>query len=402
MLRKITDNKVRRTLVIHAPTPAKKDPKLLVKQGKIRKKKVILEDKPLGTGTSENYLENLTGGQIQEILDKLIIEAISPIIRITSAFDVQITHLLSMTTRNKKRKLSALDREEFINLLCQYLCTEDPEKKIRLLAESHVERGFIYNFVKKFLAHTDGYELLYQKYLTSSGTEKQRYYLKLRAIEKSVGAKEDRLLNVRYQVRDYLELVYRFRNSIVEQYVKFAYKQAKVFTIQKGENFSFDDVYQNFLTAVTKAVDKYDCSKGALTSYIQYWIMNAQSTASDHGHEYNIAYEIPQLQKKSIATNRVNNEGNCAIDVNFSVSLDKPINDSDDTTIAETIRSEVTVEETLERKQELDELRYLIKIADIRGLARLYLDIEEVFFKKEFKKMRMIMIEQKTLSEEKS
>lgn len=346
---------------------------------------------PSSESAAENYIENLTGGQIQEILDFLIIESAAPIIRITEAFDLQVTHLLVTAARNKKRKLSALPREDFIDILCQVLSTRVAERKIELLMTAKIERGFIYKFVRNFMEHTEFYEVVYQKYMVSSGVERQRYEGKLRAIESLVGAPRLKLFNARQSIQDYMELMYKFRNSIVEQYLKFAFKQAKIFVAQKGDNFDFSDVYQNFLTAVTKAVDKYDCSKGALTSYIQYWILNAQSSTSDHGHEYGVAYTIPQLQKKALAITGSNGKGVATNQVNFGVSLDQLTNEEDGTKLSDYIESPGSIEDTLERKQELNEVRYLVKAADIRGLARLYLEIDEVFTAKELRRMKMSM-----------
>jgi hypothetical protein len=94
-----------------------------------------------------------------------------------------------------------------------------------------------------------------------------------------------------------------------------AYKQAHTYCKQKGTNFDFDDVQQSLMAAITKALDKYDSSKGALTSYINYWILNALTYASaDYGHEYGVSYLIPQTQKKAV-------QGTKAEQVNFSVSL---------------------------------------------------------------------------------
>lgn len=336
---------------------------------------------------------NLTGGQIQEVLDFLIYESLTPLVKTSDVFDVQIVYLLGLTARNRKRKLSAMPREDFMNALCHCLITDDREKKIHILTNSKIERGFVYNFVVEFLKETKPYNDLYQKYMFATGHEKIQLDMRLRAIEQSVGNSRDKLFSVINTARDYLELAYEFRNSIVQNYIRHAYKQAKMFVKakeEKGGNFDFNDVFQNFQTAITKAVDKYDSSRGALTSYINWWVLNAQSCSNtDHGHEYGIAYTIPQLQRKQMAQNK--NGG----DVNFSVSLDKLVGTGEEgegaTDLKDYIVGEVSPEVKLEREQEIDVIRYLTKCADTRGLARLYLDIDEVFSKKELRQMRDTM-----------
>lgn len=342
--------------------------------------------------TNADLTSNLTGGQIQEVLDFLIYESLAPLVRSSDIFDVQIVYLLGLTARNRKRKLSALPREEFMTSLCHCLITDDREKKIHILTNSKIERGFVYNFVVKFLKETEGYVDLYQKFLFAKGTERMMMDMRLRAIENNVGNSRNRLFSTINIAQDYLELAYEFRNSIVSNYVRLAYKQAKAFVKMKGENFDFQDVYHNFLTAITKAVDKYDCTKGALTSYINYWVLNAQTCSNtDHGHEYGVAYSIPQMQRKQMA------QGNSTGDVNFSVSLDKLVNsESEDgnASLQDYIVGDVGADVKLEQQQEMEVVRYLAKCADIRSLARLYLDIDEIFSKKELRLMRKNMKEQ--------
>lgn len=351
-------------------------------------------------GHSEKDLtHNMTGEQIQEILDTLIYESLAPIIRTSDAFDVQIVYLLGLTAKNRKRKLSALPHVEFINRMCRCLLTDDREKKIQILRSSKIERGFVYNFVVKFLKETEDYIPLYQKYLFAKGVEKMTLDMRLAVIEANVNSDRNKLFSVINVAHDYMELAYKFKNSVVSNYIKHAYKQAKSFCAMKGANFDFEDVYQNFLTAVTKAVDKYDCSKGALTSYINWWVLNAQNggSSSDHGHEYGIAYSIPALHRKQMTGAAAGTE------VNFGVSLDQALaNESGEagSELIEYIVGDEGIDVGLEHEQELNTVRYLAKRADINGIARLYLDIDEVFSKREMRKMLQIMQAQGTLTDE--
>lgn len=342
--------------------------------------------------TQASVADNLTGGQLQEILDLLIFEAIAPIILESDVFDVQLVHLLSLAARNRKRKLSALPREEFISTLCQAISVKSRSRKLEIISEAKIERGFLYNFVVNFLREAADYTTTYQKYLTcKTSIERHRLDSKLEATEKSLGGTRDGMFSALNSARDYLELMYEFRNGIVGNYVKFAFQQAKMFAAQKGANFNFEDVYQNFLTVITKAIDKYDASKGALTSYIKWWVLNAQtSTSSEHGHEYGIAYVLPQTQKKSMATH----EG-ARTQVNFSVSLSTLLGkDGEETELESHIQGAEGVDAEIERRQELDRTRFLIKKADIRGLARLSLEIDEVFSLKELRLMVETMVGQ--------
>ena len=337
-------------------------------------------------------LDNLTGGQIQEVLDTLIYESVSPIVAESSAFDVQVAYFLSVTARNKKRKLSSLPREQSIDTMCRYLCESDPRKKVELVSKMRVERSFVYNFVMKFLQEVKDYHPMYVQYMrTGKKTLRRHQSKRLGAIEASVGCSRKSLFSIISTTRDYLELAYTFRNKIVMQYVKHSYKQARSFVEMKGPNFDFQDVHQNFLAAVTKAVDKYDASKGALTSYINWWLLNAQTTSnSAHGHEYGIAYSIPQSQKKALAE-----KSSKALNVNFGVSLDAPSDkDGEQAGPSRFISGSPSVEHEMLENEKLDEVRALAKSADMKGIARLYLDIDEVFSRKEYVRMLRTMRKQ--------
>lgn len=334
---------------------------------------------------NKNLTDNLTGGQIQEVLDMLINQAVGPIIRCSSAFDLQIVHVLGATARNKKRKLSSLPREESIDLMCQFLSSEDADAKIQMASAMKLERSFFYNFVVRFLKEVDGYQKLYVKWLRAkSHKRKVNLSAQLAAIENNVSADRKTLWSSVCSAEDYLGLAYTFRNTIVLHYVRHAYKEAKAFVKVKGKNYDFNDVYQNFLAAVTKAVDKYDSSKGALTSYINWWLLNAKTTSNSlHGHEYGVAYSIPQLQKKAHAE-----KSSKAKQVNFGISLDKLVGSGEDRKeLVQYIEGDWSVEEELLSNEEVVTIRALAKSVDPKGIARLYLDLDEVFSMKEKRQM---------------
>lgn len=326
---------------------------------------------------------SLTGGQIQEILDFCIYAGLEPIIVNSTVFDVQLVHLLSVASTNKKRKISALPREVFINKLCIALTTTDVTLKLECLATSKIERGFVYNFLVNFLNSAEGYTELYTKYLVC-GNHSERVSLsrRLAAIETALSFSRANLFQVLNRCRKYVDLAYEFRNKIVCQYIKHAYKQAHTYCKSKGKNFELAEVQQSLMAAITKAIDKYDSSKGALTSYINYWILNALTYASaNYGHEYGTAYQIPQTQKKSI-------QGTKSEYVNFSVSLNALLDSDSEAAFGDLFVSSSRTEHEYIANKEAENTAYLIKHADPAGLARLYLDLTEYISVKE--KQRMV------------
>lgn len=335
---------------------------------------------------------NLTGGQIQEALDFLIYKALEPLVRFSTVFDVQLAHLVGVASTNKKRKISALPREDFLTKLCNALVSTNVDRKLEYLTTAKIERSFILTFLTQFLEQTSDYVDLYTRYLSCSNhRDRQVLDRKLFVLERSTGFTREHLFPAINSCQHYVDLAYEFRNKIVVQYVKHAYKQAHAFCKLKGKNFDFQDVHQSLMAAITKALDKYDSNKGALTSYINWWVLNAQTYAgAGYGHEYGIAYSIPQLHKKNV-------QGKDTAEVNFSVSLESVVSDSDadGVGLVDLLVGSPGVDAEFEEREELENLLYLIKAADIRGIARLYLDMDEFISDKE--KVRMLRSMRKQL-----
>lgn len=338
---------------------------------------------------SKGASSNLTGGQIQQVLDYYIYEALKPIVLCSNVFDVQIIHILSIVAKNRKRKLSALEREEFISKLCGVLVQKDRVEKHKLLSLCKIERGFVYNFIVSLLEQTKGYEEIYMNYLICRDVnERQRLNQRLAAIEQMVGFGRGSLYPALSTIKANLNLMYTFRNSIVKQYIKHSFKKAVEYRKMKaGTDISLRDLHQNLLTAIVKSIDKYDCSKGALTSYVNFWILNAMTYANPmHGHEYGVAYTIPQMQKKNIVNGKGSGE------VNIGVSLDQVVTEGDDGELIDLIEGSESVEDVLVRNAEESNLLYLIKLADRNGIFRLWNDIDEYMSANEKNRMLRSMI----------
>lgn len=333
---------------------------------------------------------SLTGGQIQEVLDFLIYAGLEPIVRGSPVFDVQVTHLLCVASTNKKRKISSLPREDFINKLCTALTTTDIDVKVDAISSAKIERGFVYNFLVNFLNMTSGYVDLYTRYLTATThVDKATLDRRMAAIERTLCFSRSCLFQTINRCAKYVELAYEFRNGVVEQYIRHAYKQAHAYCKEKGEAIDFDDVSQSLMAAITKAIDKYDSSKGALTSYINYWVLNSLSYQnSDYGHEYGVAYTIPQTQKKAV-------QGTRAAEVNFSVSLDEMLDSDSETSFGDLLVGSGSIEDEVVARRSSEDTAYLIKCADKYGLARLYLDLDEFISRKEMLKMAKTMKSQR-------
>lgn len=334
--------------------------------------------------------KNLTGEQIQQILDMFLYKALEPIIKRSRAFDNQIVYILGLITRNRKRKLSSIPREEAIAFLSKALITSFPEEKLTYFRAARIERNFIHMFVQHYLKHCEGYEEEYQKYLTAKGIQRKYKAKRLDVIAEQLKTDRRSLYVICINSRKAIDAFYAYRMSVLNQYVKHAGSQAKSFMqANQKHNYDFHDFRQSILKSILVGIDKYDSSKGALTSYINWWILNAQ-TCNVSDYEYGIAYTVPQGHKRKIA----NKESS---DINYSVSLDTLLtkDEEEEGNLHSMISDGTDVLEDIHKEQQSKKIQYLVKCLDKSGIVRLSMDIGEFFSKKEFRRMRSIMKKQK-------
>lgn len=324
--------------------------------------------------------DNLTGEQIQQVMDMLLYKALEPIILYTNAFDPQVEYLLMLLAANGKRKLSSLGRDVVVESLAAYLVHTDRKKKFELIRSARIERFFVHSFIKRFVDDNSAFIKQYVDFIQAPNNVK-RTNLDNRAVIIG-GCKRSDFYNAVRISSAYISQFYAYRETIIGHYLKHSSKQAKAYAQGHG-NTDFMDLRQSILKAVITALDKYDSRKGALTSYINFWIFNAATSSTEH--EYGIAYTIPQTQKKKLFDGQ-------SSEVNFSVSLDSLTKNSDDDETSSVLHSTLTEDNQLDNDMEQMEssriVQALSKFVDKKGVARLCLDIGEYFSKAELQQMR--------------
>lgn len=317
--------------------------------------------------------KNLTGEQIQQVLDLFLYKALEPIILNTDIFDAQASYILALVSSNRKRKPSSLPRERIIELLCKFLASTSRPDKFRMLREARIEKSFLHVFIGRVMQVCQDSDLKYTRMMMAPVKERRSIKADLDLTAKAIGCSDRQGL---YRIvsigSTYLKKFYECRSLVLDHYLKMSSSQASMYIKANGPNFDFYDVRQTILKGVLVAIDKYDSNKGALTSYINWWILNAQTCGATE-HEYGIAYTIPQAHRKRIA------EKNTGF-MNYSVSLDDAVTGDDSSrTLHSIIGSSMNVSEDFEQNETDAIIMRLAKIADIRGCARLVLDVGEYF-----------------------
>lgn len=332
--------------------------------------------------------DNLTGEQIQIILDLFLYKALEPIVVNSTLFDNQVVYLLNLTTGNRKRKISSIERETVIELLASYLVTPNRREKFEIIKSARIERSFIHTFISRFMANNDTFLREYREFMRMKNARGVADDLDAQA--RQAGCTDRHAMyKIVSLVPGYLRNFYNYREVIVQHYVKMASKQASAYIESNPSmNYDFMDVRQNILKSVLVGIDKYNSDRGALTGYINWWVLNALTCGTDE-HEYGIAYTIPQTQRKKLATGSSG-------EVNFSVSLDRMATDDEESekNLHNTLSTDEQIEEDIQRDESDDVVRYLVKSVDYRGVARLTHDIGEFFSKEEINQMNEQMFKE--------
>jgi hypothetical protein len=336
--------------------------------------------------------ENLTGGQIQKILDTLLYNILRSLVTDARVYDTQIIFALSFISKNRKRKISSVPRADSINHLSKALLVPSVEAKLDHIRQAKLERSFVYVFAKRILdQHYDNFMNLYHGFLTEP--EHRVYYgRKIQTIQNSLGcSSRTEIQSTLNSCKEAFDMYRQYVNSVASQYLKMCSTQAKFFVDTNPHNqYDYYDVRQNYYRNLIVAINKYDSAKGALTSYIKMWILNAQTCASSE-HEYGIAFRVPPQVKKQMASDK-----GAVVDINFSLSLDATVEDDEGEPV--NLHNKIETPERVHEQMEFQNFSRLIsrlaKNADINSLGRLTLDIDEFYSKEEVDQMREHMSKQ--------
>jgi hypothetical protein len=302
----------------------------------------------------ERLDHNYTSYQLLTVLDKLLWKALWPIVCNTEFIDRVLANVLGWSSSNPRRKLSSLPKERFTTYVVAYLAADDPRTKFRVLKRMRLERNILFHVLDRFNRLCDSYP---------------RTTTPPPSIINSVRATQpNRLWFASRESCYWHQQASDFKSMIVEKYMRFVMMEAQSFYQQQRQHnphltFDLDDIAQNFILTVSKAIDKCDAQQGTLTSYIQNWIKDAKGNPSLRG-EYGIAYTIPASQRRSIALSEKDKT------VNISISLAcEDLNE---------LESVSNTEQEYERQQLTDTIRLLAKRADPLGISRMFLGVQEI------------------------
>ena len=291
-------------------------------------------------GIKENIENNYSSRQYAEVLDDLLYHASSDIILNTNWFDKFLPRILNWYATNSNRKLTNISKEKLQTLVAIFLLVE-PADKLGMLRQMGLERNLVFLIVDTFVQQTSSVMSVTEHRANNlhDGLPFDRWISELQNVTGGTHL-YCTSRNAEFWLARYVE----FRGFLIEKYTRLAITQAQRLYVEIKHELLLSDIISQFMLGVGRAIDKFDCSRGSLTSYVQVWFKNARTQ---------VFKELEQVRQTS--------------------SLDEMIENND------WVPAELpSVEIEVERKQNIQLVRDLAKIADPQGWARIKLGIEEV------------------------
>lgn len=307
-------------------------------------------------GTQEKIVANLSSHQYLSGLDKLLMQACSPIVEHTSFFEGFLAKILAWQYTNSRRKASSSEKADLATNITFFLISSSLKAKMYYLSKMKLDRGILSEGIRSWLALADDYhQVVTDPRFLEQDVEKS--LLREHEFESKCQLRPGHsLFGPLQQVRLWHDRYNQFKSMILEKYTRKCLMQAQ----QDYEEFfkrsiQLDDIVQVYLFYAVRAIEKCDTTKGVLSTYVSDWLRHAkQQVTKQHGERTGKSGEY------SIWT---------------TVSLDNLDVDSIDLSVSNAFE-ENTASDILR-------LRQIAKIFDPLGIGRLVLGIQDVLSEKD-------------------
>ena len=297
-------------------------------------------------------MQNLTGGQIVEILNLFLYASIANIF-IYSSFGKQCcATLLSLSDNNKKRKLSNISRQELADSLYNTIMASN-KTSFDYYKAGKIERSISFKILCAFLD-------LLKDYDEKEANNRINYYTlnQLNLSDKYAGITYLKALN-------YQKLYLEFKDKVMQKYYLLAYK----YTMQKytsSTTFSvdIDDLFKTLVIAISVGIDKYREDKGSLSSFI-IWQFKHFLLNPSFDYEYGMSYSINKSAKIGLTKNNDKGINNFAYEI--------------DDTVKQVPQEKYTVEENMDAVdfiKKLKRIKDLDFVIEVLGLDEYLLNYE--------------------------
>lgn len=248
----------------------------------------------------EELSSNLSDSQSFEILDSMLYNALYPIFVATNKGDEWLAEIMPLVSFDSRRKLCGVKKEKSIEYLFKATMASDPKTKLKYLKKVRLERGFTSFFLESIYKQAGDYLILHHKALHKFNSGEDKSSKELAEIESLLGADRQLLYPALQQSMKWFELYSRFKGIMAQKYYKHAWQ--KTVSASKMTHMVIDkkDLFENYVLAIYKAIDKFDVKKGVLKKHIESWFKNANIN-SEFNHQYSIGHSMPASARRALA-----------------------------------------------------------------------------------------------------
>ena len=322
---------------------------------------------------------NPTGGQIDNTYGVLCRDTLRSIVQRTTFAENEVPHLLAYLTNERRCKRTVNPPAYALQfLIMATTCTgsSDKEQLLKMLDGATIERSVWGVVFGRFYDVVQHYVVKYRKYMCAKGMYRVSLNKELEDIENRIGASRDDAIIAVQEFLSRYDMLRSFLEDILFQFTSMGSSMAARHSSNQP-NISYKDLQQDVLASLFSGTCKYSSNDGALANYLKYWVINSLNS---NGHQTGLAYTVSPTVRKKIAMGAHS-------ETNFSISLDTPLGDESEGTLADVLGGESTPETEYQKKSENEHLLILLKLADPVGVFRAVSGISEFFSPREIKKM---------------
>lgn len=228
----------------------------------------------------------LSGSQVEYLLDFFLIKTIEPLCQ-TLWFKNQLCLIIDKSIREPKFKISNKDKKETILNILNACNSLDKDFIILQIKLASLDRSYISDIVLKFLdlgKNIKNKEISFFKNIfknTFDLKDSEDLYLIEQYFQ---GITSGSLVNIYNKVNFWFKKYLEFRELLIGKYYRYAFQYAKTYKLKKP---TIDEscLFKSLLLSINTALDKYNSSKGALTSYISMWF---KGTINEPQFDFNL------------------------------------------------------------------------------------------------------------------
>lgn len=227
--------------------------------------------------TEEQVEGNYTSSQYLKTLDHFLWQAVDPIVNTCPSFAANYFSKVVAQQMVRVNKMTSDDRSLLPVQFVNYLLGDKQQ-----LRNMHFNRGVLFGLITLFRESTADYMKAASSSLPSNVAALSKSLSVRREAEIRLGVQKGfSLYSTCLSVEHWQAEAIKFKNAIVEKYIRLALTQAKRTYEEVDYQIPLGDIVGEYMLIVPRAIDRCDSRHGVLTTFIQNWFKSARSKIMD-------------------------------------------------------------------------------------------------------------------------